>query len=252
MRRGVIKGQVAVIIPVYKDILSADEVLSLRQCVTVLNKYKIIFVGPEKLNFSEYLKFCADISYELVLFDDKYFKDINGYNKLLLSTKFYKQFFQYKFILIHQLDAYVFSDRLSEWCDKNYDFIGAPVPAHQNDKGEIQFLKNYSKLAKLVNHKVRHVGNGGLALRKVKTCYWLLKMLNFQVKSWGSNNEDGFFKYWANIFFPLIRIPTEDEAMSFSIETNPAASLRKLDYTLPFGCHAFRKYDWEIWKSFIK
>ena len=77
-------------------------------------------------------------------------------------------------------------------------------------------------------------------------------MLPGRVKNWGFNNEDGFFKYWGNLLFPFIKLPTEEEALLFSVETEPAEALGKLQHILPFGCHAFRKYDWEAWRPYIK
>jgi len=246
------KYQVTVIIPIYRPHLLADEIISLKQCFKILNNHKIIFIAPQGLECTEYEGYCMQKLCEFVFFDNSYFNDIHGYNKLMLSAQFYKRFLQYKFILIYQLDAYVFSDQLIHWCKKNYDFIGAPTPPHENKTGEIQFLKTYAKFAMLLNHRVRHVGNGGLSLRKTSTCYWLLKMLPGRVKNWGFNNEDGFFKYWGNLLFPFIKLPTEEEALLFSVETEPAEALGKLQHILPFGCHAFRKYDWEAWRPYIK
>jgi hypothetical protein len=51
----------------------------------------------------------------------------------MLSIDFYKRFRDYKFILIYQLDAYVFRDELEYWCEQDYDFIGAPLI--ENGKG---------------------------------------------------------------------------------------------------------------------
>jgi hypothetical protein len=35
-----------------------------------------------------------------------------------LSASFYERFLDTKYILIYQLDAFVFKDELQEWCDK--------------------------------------------------------------------------------------------------------------------------------------
>lgn len=49
------RGQVAVVIPTYKMILSEIEQISLSQVFKVLNGYDIYFVAPEGLE-AEYLK----------------------------------------------------------------------------------------------------------------------------------------------------------------------------------------------------
>src|SRR3546814_12069713 len=59
-------------------------------------------------------------------FDDGYFKDISSYNSLMMSSAFYQSFLEYKYILIHQTDAFVFNNELKEWCEKDFDYIGDP------------------------------------------------------------------------------------------------------------------------------
>jgi hypothetical protein len=174
----------------------------------------------------------------------------------MLSASFYKRFRNYKFILIYQLDAFVFKDELLYWCEQGYDYIGAPHQAHQNLDGEIQFLKNYSRITDFFNkylktrHRVSNVGNGGFSLRNTHKCYWLLNLLKSKADRW-IYNEDGFFKYWGNLFYPFFELATDEAAIRFSIEANPKESLQILNSNLPFGCHAFAKYDWETWKPYI-
>lgn len=246
-------------IPIYKTELNKNELISLNQCLNILNKHVIIFIAPNNLDTQLYEKLCTDkTSFKVKYFDESYFRDIAGYNKLLLSPFFYKTFIAFKFILIYQLDAYVFRDGLINWCHQNYDFIGAPNLPNENASGDIQILKNYSRFLGLINKylktnlKITNVGNGGFSLRKTRSCYWLLKLLKSKVDKWGQNNEDGFFKYWGNILYPFFRLPADDIALKFAIEVSPGQSLQKLNYDLPFGCHAFEKYEPEVWKTYIK
>ena len=249
--------QIAVCIPIYKARPSRSEIISLKQCIKILKNHPIIFVVPQTIEFDEYLGICKDIDYEVVKFKDEYFQNIAGYNKLMLSANFYKKFLKYKYILIYQLDAFVFKDELLYWCSMNYDFIGAPHTPAANAPGEMQFLKNYSRVWTYINnvfytnHTISNVGNGGLSLRKTVSFYYLLKLLKNKIDAWDGLNEDGFFKYWGNIFYPFFRLPKDEIALKFSIETSPAESLKKLGGVLPFGCHAFEKYEWETWKPFI-
>jgi hypothetical protein len=251
------KNRVAVVIPVYKDTLTYFETLSLTRCVKVLAKYPVIFIAPYFLNTNVFTAFLTNKEPHVVRFDEEHFKSIAGYNKLMLSADFYKRFLNYKFILIYQLDAFVFKDDLTYWCNKNYDYIGAPQAAASNAPGDMQFLKNYSAVINKINtifgtqHKISNVGNGGLSLRKTRTFYILLKLLKNKVANWGTYNEDVFFRYWGNLLFPLFRLPDDETALRFSVETSPKKSLEKLNYELPFGCHAFEKYDFEVWKPFV-
>lgn len=250
---------VVVLIPIYKKLPSPVEIISLTQCLEILREHPIKFLAPKKLNTDYYKEICKyfNIHFQVQIFDDYYFEDIKGYNKLMLSSFFYRIFLPYKYMLIYQLDAYVFKDELLYWCKQNYDFIGAPHKPHQNDDDEIQFLKNYAKIIRgfnklfFSNHKIKNVGNGGFSLRKTKTFYFLLKNLKNKVENWGENNEDGFFKYWGNLLYPIFKLPKDEVAMKFSIEELPSISLKKLDNVLPFGCHAFERFEPLTWKKYI-
>ena len=68
-------------------------------------------------------------------------------------------------MLIYQLDACVFRDELKYWCEKKYDYIGAPI----------FWAYNSNKFS----NKVAGIGNGGFSLRKISYC---LKMLNMPKK----------------------------------------------------------------------
>jgi hypothetical protein len=43
-----------------------------------------------------------------------------------LSEEFYQAFTDFEFMLIYQLDAFVFRDELADWCRSGYEYIGAP------------------------------------------------------------------------------------------------------------------------------
>lgn len=253
------KNTVAVVIPVYKARPNHTELVSIKQCLSILKDHPIIFFGPESLDIGAYAALCdGNVPFKFKSFEKRYFENIAGYNRLMLSPHFYRAFSNYRYILVHQPDAYVFKDELDYWCSQGYDFIGAPHPAHQNVAGEMQFLKGYAKLIGRANyflgtqHRISNVGNGGFSLRNTAKCMWLLKLLSSKKIKWGDNNEDGFFKYWGNLLYPLFRLPPDDVALRFAIEQSPAESLKKLNGDLPFGCHAFEKYEPEVWRYYIE
>jgi hypothetical protein len=103
-----------IIIPIYKETLSKYEFLSLKQCCLIFYKYPIIFITHENLDCSIYTDICrkAEVNYEYEFFGKKYFKNTLCYNALLLSFFFYAHFAEYEYMLIYQLDAYVFRDEL--------------------------------------------------------------------------------------------------------------------------------------------
>ena len=89
-------------------------------------------------------------------FDNKYFGSAKAHTDLLFSPKFYKSFNSYKYILIYHLDSLVFSDQLRQWCELDYDFIGAPWVKHKDTVYAGSMLEG-------------KVGNGGFALKKVES-----------------------------------------------------------------------------------
>lgn len=214
----------AVVIPVYKPFradLEWYEKISLDRCLEVLGHHPIIFVAPKGRNF-DYLPSNAEVE----TFDPIYFSNIYGYNALMLKPHFYKRFFDYDYILLYQLDAFVFSDRLEEFCRLEYDYIGAPWPFN------------------IGKHKNAHlnVGNGGFSLRRTKACF---DVLNNNIDLINSINmpEDVVFSYIGKLKPQEFKIAPILTASQFSVEIMPERYCRKNASVLPFGCHAWHKYS---------
>ena len=269
-----------VVIPIYKNVeaLSNNETKSIRQCFKILGAYDICFVGPPQINFEEYLKMGnkqVNITYKN--FAPEYFESIAGYNNLLLLPDFYYAFKNYLYLLLYQTDAYVFRDELQNWCAKEYDYIGAPW---------FEGYQNPSPSSKIIG-----VGNGGLSLRNVKTSIRVLRRLkqlkkirNFWIKSHLNNSVkfytlqkyffQNFFKiknieytndlflysginedyYWTQLignFFKDYTVSSVEDAIRFSFEARPALLYKENNNQLPFGCHAWQKYEPEFWAPFI-
>jgi hypothetical protein len=119
------------------------------------------------------------------------------------------------------------------------------------------------------------VGNGGFSLRKVSD--HLRVLLSF---SWIDTNhlfvvDRNFFKrillnntffilndfqlnediFWGVISkrnFPWFKIPEWKIAAQFSVEVQPRYFFEVNNHTLPFGCHAWWRYDLEFWKPHIE
>lgn len=222
--------EVVVVIPVYQQELKWYEQISLNRCLEVLGRYPIVFLCPDGL-FFDYDSTSRDIP--RVSFPKSYFTDVKNYNRLMLSEYFYKRFYDYKKILIYQLDAFVFSDRLQEFCALDYDYIGAPWVL---GLGRQQLSGHGWVLA--------HVGNGGFSLRDTKACLHLLR--TYPVES--DMPEDKFFGILGKVDKEF-RVAPISTAYDFSAEYDAERVWRKNHYTLPFGCHAWQKYsaDFYVW-----
>jgi hypothetical protein len=244
------KNKVAIVIPVWKENPSKFEEISFKQCCRILHKYTIIIVTYKHLG----VKFYIDIleknknNYKISFFKKEFFRNIDLYSKMLLSFLFYIRFYFLEYILIYQLDCFVFHDDLEKWIDSGYSYIGAP------------WLKEYG-LAKY-GDPVVGVGNGGFSLRRVKSHLRVLlsfKMIEPQHKLNNTffllnnfnGNEDIFWSNIAGKHFPWFKIPEWEIAARFSVEVQPKYFFDLFE-DIPFGCHAWWKYDLYFWKPYIE
>lgn len=254
--------KVAVIIPFYTSALSANEKIALQQCHKVLAAYPIIIVKPQNLVLADDITrypFAGTVN-----FDNNYFASKKSYNRLMLATEFYEAFTGYEYILIYQLDAFVFKDELLEWCNKDIDYIGAPWIRIRDNMNRLHillsrlkyFMYTHISLKKMgiggIDELENQVGNGGFSLRRVKKLAELCLELSAQIKIYNESekyqfNEDVFWSVEANRGKKRLNIPDHTEALKFAFEIAPERARNLNNGKLPFGCHA-----WDLNKDFWK
>ena len=228
-------NEVLIVVPVYRERLSISERISLRQLYRILGSHPICFMAPKKMD-QIFLK--RNLYAEL--FPDEEFAGRLQYSKLLLNPKFYERFLSYKYILIYQLDAFAFSDKLRYFCQQGYDYWGAPMP--------VTYWKN----------TFARVGNGGFSLRKVSSCIHVTKMRQEIYEKTGlqiefEKSEDEFFGYCGKSHDINFSVPNAKKAACFSIEFNVAHAWDKLSLSnLPFGCHAWNRPQYfKLWQPIL-
>lgn len=279
-----------IVIPVYKPTPSGQELSSFIRCLKILVTHDICIVTYQDLDVSVWKNIASkhNRNINLVCFSRHFFSSVSGYNLLCLSKEFYQAFKSYEYMLIYQLDSWVFKNEIEFWCNKKYDYIGAPLFCTKGNQGPSKIIGG--------------VGNGGFSLRRIDYCLGLLNrnkwlplvkpsrlwhenyieevvlttercvfvsylilfirtiMKTFGYKntlsyclSSGKMNEDLFFGYWAPYYWGVkSNIPQETEAMFFSFDANPSFLFQKT-HKLPFGCHAFNKWEYKtFWERFIK
>ena len=259
-------GSVNIIIPVYKPHLTHFERIALTQCLRVLGNYPIWLVGPHALDVSAYREIGPAL--QLKTFDDAYFSDVQGYNRLMLSDEFYRAFTDKEYLLIYQLDAFVFQDDLAYWCSQNYDYVGAPWlrdrdftgPADQIWFGIKQRIATFFNLKKADGVTPREIinlngiGCGGFSLRRVSAMLRCLGPFSHKIDQYNKNSahhyhEDVFWGVEVNRHWPHLRIPSYREAVRFSIEFYPKWAVEHYnDGKLPFGCHAWNIHGTDYWR----
>ena len=254
---------VAITVPFYNNSLTRDEEISLKQLSRFKNKFDLISFSPKGITVPK-------IFDKTLHFESKYFKNTSTYSRLLLETKFYEKFVNYKFILIYQLDCLVFSDDLNFWCNQEYDYIGAPF-----------FRNKY-----IPYFGLSRVGNGGLSLRKVEIFIRILKqkespkVWNFLlnklpdksfldvkkrfsvyrqiskgVKWYTENytlNEDLFWSDRAKLFYPNFKIAPLKVGLKFAFDMHPKFCFKRNKNTLPFGAHGWQKRDKTFWLDILR
>lgn len=205
------------------------EMIALKQVRKVLKNYDLCFVAPLCL-----MPVLASEKYPVEYFADTFFENVSTYNQLMLTTEFYERFIEYRYILIYQLDAFVFYDRLSYFCDLDYDYIGSPwIYPERGMIGEAI--------------RAAYVGNGGLTLRNVCSCIKLLNEKKEELEAFHSN-EDFFFSAAGGDF----KVAPLSTALAFCFETHVRKCFEMNDKRLPFGCHAWERYDYPFWKPYME
>ena len=224
------KTVAAVVIPYYHSKLTESEKISFQNCRKVLGSHPVVLVVPEGMPTEEYP---SEKDFIIQCVPDKWMESAAAYNRMMLLKEFYSCFIQYEFILIYQLDAFVFSDSLEQFCNCGYDYIGAP------------WLKGWPRLRDL-ERGVWHVGNGGFSLRRVSA---FLNVLQDRQIDTGKAHEDLF---WASMDSERFRVAPIDVALAFAFEQDVRQCFKMNQNRLPFGCHAWEKYDFEFWKPVLK
>lgn len=223
------KQEVAVVIPVYQKNLSELERISLAQGRKVLGHYDTFLVMPRSLERPEGTDGMGEAR-----FGDRWFASTRTYSSLLMEREFYRVFRGYRYILIYQLDAFVFEDRLMHFCGLGYDYIGAPWLS-----GAVRFKGG--------EPCVRYVGNGGLSLRNVSGCMGLIDRTPPALRE--DVIEDLFFSMGDSEGF---RVAPVQVALEFSFEMEVRRCFAENGGRLPFGCHAWERHDLGFWRPHIE
>jgi len=161
---------------------------------------------------------------------------------------------------------------LESWCNRGYDYIGAPW-----------FDDNLSHEE---GANLWAVGNGGFSLRKIsafrnlfvtsKNLFGLKQLskkmkLNHKgflwvLKAWIFGYENNFqflLSEWTDaedLFYCLrlsetklkLKVPELKDAIDFAFEQSPGYLFELNNNTLPFGCHAWNRYETNsFWREYI-
>ena len=241
---------VRVVIPLYKSSLDNLEKMSLCRSLDVLKEHHFSIICPHNLDLTSIEPIFDGVNYDVRRFDPCFFMGVKGYNQLMLSANLYTAFADCKYILICQTDVFVFSDRLLFWCQKNYDYIGAPwIASSQNLLKRVFYtVENFFTRKDKSAHHFFKVGNGGFSLRKVEVMLRIVSELKEKALFFSEHRderkyhqEDVFISVYAPTQLPGINIPDYKEAVAFAMDRKPQLAYELNNKQLPFACHGFNK-----------
>lgn len=259
-----------VVVPIHRQQPTADERFSLQRCSQVLGHHPIRIVHPDGLNLELY-KDLLPTARPLPV-PESWMASIRAYNRMMINPAFYQKLDQFSHALVHEPDALAISDQLLYWCEQPFDYIGAPW---------FEGFQDATPDAPMIG-----VGNSGFSLIKISAIRlflesnrrWISRMiiakdllrkilrrpsrypLNFLIEAFGSSGLLGgahrlvddqcdiFLSFHAsNCYPPLFIVADPNTALRFSWEVNPSRCSELCNNQLPFGIHAWAKYD----RSFI-
>lgn len=265
-----LNSRAAVLIPLHKEDIGCAEEYSIRNTLAVMSSHDVWVICPERMNrFVTEFRKVEKMDFEIACFPDYCFADITGYNSMMMSLEFYLRFEAYEYLLITQTDTLVFSDRLDRWCDRSFSYIGAPwFKGHTRPRQPLKFAG---------------VGNGGFSLRKVSDAIKVLESTRFPAPRAGhvalelderfrlaglllhcivmspslpfislKINED---LYWGAVVpqrYDWYFVPEPEDAVDFAFEAAPEYLYELNGRRLPFGCHAWERYNPQFWRDRAK
>ncbi len=265
-----VEKRVAVVVPAPsrdRTELTADEQVSLWHLQHHLGRYDRYLVVPEGSGLTL-------PGFQSKFFPHKYFGGIVEHGQLLLSPGFYEAFLDYEYILIHHLDALVLSDRLLEWCDREFDYVGPPllVDDRKPEKGfmgvgnggfSLRRVRGILRAIRSPRHQVdpeehwrRHYAHLPLTRRLPRLAQKHLKRLRlFNGFRWETSRyvhfEDLFWAARGAHYDPELRFAPVSEALRFGFDRAPRYCFQQAGGVLPFGCHGWFRYDREFWAPYL-
>ena len=270
----IVNSKLAIVVPTQKSYLSYLEKEVIDRISQLYSKrFNLFLVVPEDSKINYQAKGFKNIYLDPTFF----YTNIQGYNSLMVDVNFYKIFENFKFMLIHHLDAIILKDEIELWISKNYSYIGGPSIGksliYKKPKSIKYFcngglsLRKNSDFIKVLNSKKIYFNNFDIktikALAKLKHIKKYINLItknyysinNFDVQNFTKEyflNEDFFWTFFAKIFIRNFILPKEIlECANFSLDNGYKFYLKKLKKN-PFGIHGYTENNAIYLKKLFK
>lgn len=117
---------VVIVIPIYREVPSDDEKISICNIIHKIGNDDIQIVAPHELDISYYIKVFSNV--KVINMPKRIWKRASTYcyNQMCLNPSFYNMYAEYRFMLIAQTDCLLIKgyNTLIDFCNMNFDYIG--------------------------------------------------------------------------------------------------------------------------------
>ena len=268
---------VAIVVPLSaRPELLPEEELSLDHLCHFLGDYDKYFVIPPGISVQR-------SGFNNLHFPAKFFGSAAAHNRLLMWPNFYRTFEDYEYILMYHLDSLVFSSEISRWCHAGFDYIGAPwIPCSDTPwvkearvgNGGFALMKIESVLTVLYNRYRQEPATfwSDFLMRNRARFSWLFALLPRLEQTFPKSrliqrlledsritekpdihgrNNDFFWSFEAVRWFPEFKVAPVNDGLEFAFEAAPRMCFEMNQRRLPFGCHAWTKFDRSFWEPHL-
>lgn len=275
------KKSVAIFTFLYRPSLTPDQEISIRHLNHYLGKYDKFACVPAGSGYSL-------PEFKILEFDPKYFRSVKDNADLLMARELFEAFSEYEYMLQYELDALALSSDLEPLLNSGYDYIGAPwIKAHMvkpygypaDSVGCSGFsLKRVSAFLKIIKGRehpwwvivnlwkkflaLSDHGEGRERLRmkqpdekssSKKLRHLFKKSYDIWSNARGRTQliEDRFWSWKGRLYNPEFKIAPVSEALKFAFEIAPEKCLLLNAGKMPFGAHAWPRYNREFWEPYL-
>jgi len=252
-----------------REELTADEKISLRHVTHYLGHYDKYAVAPDGST-------AVPRGFIAKRFARRFFGSALAHGRMMLSEEFYSSFREYDYVLLHHLDALALSDQLMHWCTQGYDYIGAPWLRSPDSpwvdharvgnggfslrrvEAFLRVLRGGRPPKSFMSYWERNIATRRRPLRWTLPMARPVKYLTSaqaHAKRWpdcnSRGNEDFFWSDEASGFDADFRVAPVQAGLEFAFEAAPKLCLELNGGRLPFGAHAWPRYDRSFWEPHL-
>ena len=283
-----------VVIPVYQASLTPMEKASLCNACRSFSALSVRIVSPNGLTLLDDLdkesrEAIAGVSdFSIIHFQSHFFCSVQNYNRLMTTSLFYASFREWDYILLAQLDSWVFSPDIETWMAQRYSFVGAPwrlllelplgpewaTEAVGNGGFSLRRVADFLSVLDSVRFRMWPVltlqelflahrpfvpVSSGVRLANVAKSLNRLRLVVLRALGWRNSllfyvqsgmNEDIVFGLLVGRVFRFWAVPRPEIAAHFALDADPAYFYHHyLRGELPLGCHAWEKSYSQFWSS---